>query len=203
MRLYFVLLVGILCPATNYHLFPNNSLAQRFWGRIDMKYAFAYLKYTKRGKAQKIIHSLKYEGVEEIGELMGKWYGNELKLQQFHKEFDLILPIPLHPNRKKQRGYNQSDSFAKGLSEILEVDWADDVLIRNTSSSTQTRKGRLDRWENVKEIFGLAQSKKVIGKRILLVDDVITTGATIEACARKIVNSGCESISVGAIATAY
>jgi len=190
-------------PITNYHLFPDNSLAQRFWGRVNITHAFAYLKYIKSGKVQQIIHSLKYGGLEEIGLLMGNWYGHELKTNQFENSFDLILPIPLHPNRKKQRGYNQSDSFAQGLSETLNVPWEDEVLIRQLSSNTQTKKKRLDRWENVKDIFALAQPEQVAGKRILLVDDVITTGATIEACAQKIVEAGCKSISVGAIATAY
>ena len=190
-------------PITNYHLHKENSLAQRFWGRIHLNHAFAYLKYIKYGRVQKIIHHLKYKGLEEVGEMMGNWYAAELRKEGFHDHFDLILPVPLHHSRLKTRGYNQSDSFAKGMAEVLELPWSATTLTRNVASTTQTKKKRFDRWNNVKDIFSVRQPDHVEGKRILLVDDVITTGATIEACATQLLESKCSHVSVAAIATAY
>lgn len=190
-------------PTTNYHLFPENGLSQRFWGRVNLLHAFAFLKYVKSGKVQQIIHSLKYNGVEEISEMMGKWYGKDISESGFSDKFDLILPVPLHKKRLKERGYNQSDGFAKGLSEVLGVEWSDSTIERVVYSITQTKKKRIERWENVKDIFAIKKPEMILGKNILLVDDVITTGATIEACVSKLLESGCKSVSIGAIATAY
>ncbi len=190
-------------PITNYHLFQENGLSQRFWGRVNLLHAFAFLKYVKSGKVQQIIHSLKYDGIEEIGEMMGKWYGKELSESELGKKFDLILPVPLHKKRLKERGYNQSDSFARGLSETLNIEWADSAIERVEYSITQTRKKRIERWDNVKDIFAVKNQELIQGKDILLVDDVITTGATVEACVHKLLESGCKTVSIGAIATAY
>lgn len=200
---------GLICtycrhslPLTNYHQFEDNPLAQRFWGRVSVTHAFAYLKYIKHGKVQRIIHALKYQGLEEIGELMGRWYGTELKKANFHQQFDLILPVPLHKARQKQRGYNQSDSFAKGLSQALAIPWSSSVLKRVKANNTQTNKSRYHRWLNVKDLFVVATVEEVQAKRILVVDDVITTGATIEACLHSLIEAGCASVSVGAIGSA-
>ena len=112
------------------------------------------------------------------------------------------MAVPLHPKKQRERGYNQSEEFAKGLSEILKVPYVSNLVVRVKASSTQTRKSRLDRWLNVSTIFELPEEEKVRGKRILLVDDVVTTGATLEACAMTLLKAGCEELSVGAIAVA-
>lgn len=200
---------GVICticqhqlPVTNYHLMKENSLAKRFWGRISFEHAFAYLKYIKHGTVQKMIHALKYQGKEQISEYLGIWYGKQLKDDGFQKHFDLVLPIPLHVKRQKQRGYNQSDGFAKGLAMSLEIAWSNQVLKRVKASATQTRKNRYNRWLNVKDLFVVTDKDFVKGKHILLVDDVITTGATMEACAQVLLDAGCSAISLGAMASA-
>lgn len=200
---------GLICtfcrqhlPITNYHLHHDNPLAQRFWGRVPLKHAFAYLKYIKHGLVQRLIHALKYQGMEELGEVLGTWYGHLLKEAGFQHEFDLILPVPLHQSRQKQRGYNQSDGFAKGLAASLETDWNPNVLKRIKASKTQTNQSRYKRWLNVKDLFVVEQPEQIKGKHILLVDDVITTGATTEACVQALLTTACTSISVGAIGSA-
>jgi ComF family protein len=189
-------------PFTNYHLRPENDLAKRFLGKIHLKHALAYLKFIKGGKVQRILHQLKYNGKPGVGELMGRWYGVELANHGYHKEFDLIVPVPLHLAKLKARGYNQCDPFAKGLSEILQVEWDAQLLYRVKASETQTKKKRFARWENVNTIFQIDATKDIQGKRILIVDDVITTGATLEACAQIILDHGGKEVSVAAIASA-
>ncbi len=189
-------------PLANYHLLDNNPLEKRFMGKVNVKYAWAYLKFTKQGRVQKALHALKYGGKKEVGQLMGTWYGEELKRAGLAAQFDLILPVPLHPTKLKKRGYNQSDTFAEGLSGAMTVAWSHQVLVRNTASATQTRKKRLERWQNVERIFGVSDNAQVQGKRILLVDDVITTGATFEACVEVLQEAGSAEVSIAAIAAA-
>ncbi|MGB0523504.1 MAG: ComF family protein [Flammeovirgaceae bacterium] len=200
---------GLICtycrqrlPITNYHLNPENPLAQRFWGRVPVKHAFAYLKYIKYSSVQQIIHALKYQGKEELSELLGLWYGYDLAHAGFRGEFDYILPVPLHASRQKQRGYNQSDGFAKGLAQSLETTWNPHTLKRIKASQTQTNKSRYNRWLNVKDLFVVADSNALKNKHILLVDDVITTGATTEACLQSLLDAGCAQVSVAAIGSA-
>jgi ComF family protein len=160
------------------------------------------LKFTKQGRVQKALHALKYNGKKEVGQLMGTWYGEELKRAGLATQFDLILPVPLHPTKLKKRGYNQSDTFAEGLSGAMAVTWSHQVLLRNTASATQTRKKRLERWKNVERIFEVGDNSQVQGKRILLVDDVITTGATFESCVEVLQEAGSAEVSIAAIAAA-
>lgn len=198
---------GILCvfcknkmSKLNIHLDKDNFVAQKFWGKVKIKHAFAYLQYNKGGVAQKLIHNLKYHAYTEIGLEMGLWYGKDLQDEGLDKEFDIILPVPLHKNRLMTRGYNQSDFFAQGLSEAMEVAWTDKAVLRQLSSVTQTKKGRMDRWKNVEKIFGIADVNLIKNKRVLLVDDVITTGSTLEACLNELSPHASE-LSVAAIAS--
>lgn len=199
-------------PLTNYHLHKENILSQRFWGKLPLSYAFAYLKYTKGGKVQRILHDLKYNGNQEIGQMIGKWYGQalvdaglaKLDAKDPGKEqiFNVILPIPLHKSKLRKRGFNQSDCFAKGLSAITEIPWYDDVLARNIATKTQTRKGRMERWQNVEKIFEVLKPAMIVEKHILLVDDVVTTGSTLEACAQVILDAGASKVSIATMAVA-
>ncbi|QNF32682.1 ComF family protein [Adhaeribacter swui] len=191
-------------PYTNSHLAanPENELLQRFYNKVPIKYAFAYLYFTRSGRVQRLLHALKYQGHEEVGEILGNWYGADLKESNYHQQFDLITPVPLHKQKLKIRGYNQSDSFAKGLGQILEVSWQSDVLKRTANTSTQTKKTRLERWQNVGELFQVVNPATIQNKRILLVDDVMTTGATLEACALVLLDAGAQEVSVAAIAAA-
>lgn len=187
-------------PKTNFHLTAKNPLEQRFWGKIQIQQAFAYLYFIKQGKVQRLIHNLKYKGHQEVGELLGKWYGYELAESEYSGKYDLIIPIPLHKNKLRKRGYNQCDTFTKSLSETLSIPYSLDSVRRITSTTTQTKKSRFSRWKNVEEIFVVEKKEVISGKRILLVDDVVTTGATLEACGHVLLKEGAKEISVGCIA---
>ncbi len=189
-------------PKTYYHHREGNPVINRLAGRLPIRHGWAFLKFQKGGVVQHLLHQLKYNNCPEIGERLGKAYGRELSVEMFHREFDLIVPVPLHRARLRHRGYNQSAHFAKGLSEALNVDWDETISIRTQASATQTRKSRADRWENVRQVFSVRGNSTVEQKRILLVDDVITTGATLEACGQHLLDCGCTSISVACIADA-
>lgn len=191
-------------PYTDYHRLPaaENPLARRFWGKLPVRHAFGYLRFQKQGRVQHLLHELKYRNQQEVGQVLGRWFGQELADAGFGPDFDLILPVPLHARRLAQRGYNQSDSFAEGLAAGLHCPWQPDGLRRITKTESQTRKSRLQRWQNVAEVFEVARPELVAGRHILVVDDVLTTGATLEACAAVLLAAGAATVSVAAIATA-
>lgn len=170
-------------------------------GARQIKLALAYLKFVKGGKVQNLIHHLKYENCPEIGTILGRWYGRELSQDGFADRFDLIVPVPLHDNKIKKRGYNQSESFAVGLGEGLDTRTHSMLLKRIRNTPTQTRKSRLQRWRNVEGAFQAAE-RLPNDQRVLIVDDIVTTGATLEACAFALAAGGCANVSVAAIATA-
>lgn len=128
------------------------------------------------------MHQLKYKGQKELGVFMGKYYGNQLRESPFFQSIDLIIPVPLHPRKRRQRGFNQSTQFGIGLAEEMQIPCLDDCLIRKQYTSTQTKKGRWARFENVEAAFDLHRPERIQGKHLLLIDDVLTTGATLEAC---------------------
>ncbi|HZY80499.1 MAG TPA: ComF family protein [Cyclobacteriaceae bacterium] len=189
-------------PKTAYHRFTDNPVSNRLAGRLPIQFASAFLKFRKGGLVQSLLHELKYNNRPEIGIRMGHLYGTELIDSGMQNNFDLIVPVPLHASRMRKRGYNQSAMFAEGLSEALKIEWQESISLRVSATNTQTRKGRADRWSNVKDAFSVGSIGKIAGKRILLVDDVITTGATIEACGLHLIESGCASLSVACIAEA-
>jgi len=180
----------------------NHSLASRFYGKINLKYTLAFMKFVKGGISQQIIHQLKYKERKEISEMLGSWFAQELVENGFRGCFDLVIPVPLDAKKLKKRGYNQSEGFAKALANCLQVDCSLAVLERVKESSSQTSKSRLDRWRNVSDMFRLKKGTDVSAKHILLVDDVLTTGSTLEACATRLVNHGCESVSIAVMACA-
>lgn len=196
---------NVKLPYTDLHVHgatEQNMLQQRFWGKVPIRYAFAYLHFKPKGRVQRLLHKLKYKGVQELGEHLGKRYGALLADYHYADHFDLVLPVPLHRLKLRRRGYNQSDGFARGLAESMGLGWSSSVLVRTMDTDTQTKKSRLDRWQNVEKVFEVQSPDKVQGKRILLVDDVLTTGATLEACAQALLDSGCEEVSIVTIAAA-
>ena len=187
-------------PRTNYHLDLENALFRRLNGRIPLHSAFAFFLFRKGGKVQHLLHALKYNNHPEIGTTLGEVYGHEL-VETHNQKFNVIVPVPLHETRKRKRGYNQSEEFAKGLSRSLQVP-AYNSLVRTTVTETQTRKTKLMRWQNVSEVFQVKETDQIKNQHVLLVDDVITTGATIESCAQALLDKGCSKISIASIAYA-
>lgn len=187
-------------PKSNYHLERDNPFYLKFSGRIPVKFVMTLFKFVKRGKVQHLLHALKYKNQPEIGVQLGRVYGADLVAEKYKDQFDVIVPVPLHPSKRKKRGYNQSEEFGKGLSEVLEIPCTEKFLKRIKATSTQTRKSKLSRWENVSEVFEVQQEEELKGKRVLLVDDVVTTGATLEACGQKLLKAGCGDVSIACIA---
>lgn len=187
-------------PRTQYHIDPENALMKRLQGRVQLQFAVAFFLFRKRGKVQRLLHQLKYNNHPEVGETLGQVYGEELRQHYFDQRVDLIIPVPLHVSRKRKRGYNQSAEFGNGLSKSMNKPCREDVLVRITKTETQTKKTKLMRWQNVREVFYVTKPEHVQQQNILLIDDVITTGATIEACAHMLLEAGCKSVSVASIA---
>lgn len=191
----------IKLPYTNFHLSPtDNELQKVFWGRIPVQLAVAYLKFQEKSRVQRLLHQLKYKGQEEIGEVIGRWYGSNLKQENAFKAIDAVVPIPLHKSKLHQRGYNQVTGFAKEIAKALDVPVTEQALSKNKSSGTQTRKNRQARWEAMRELYVIKEADRIIGKHVLLVDDVVTTGATLEACAAALLKGGANAVSIAAIA---
>ena len=190
-------------PETGYHALADNAVVQHFWGRLPLIHAAAYLYVQDANITQELIHLLKYKRRYKIGIKLGRLYGYRLiEEQSLIQDIDLIVPVPLHVNRKRQRGYNQCDYFAQGLSETTGIPYAADVMTRQRENVSQTKRTRYDRWENVEGIFGVHKPEMIRGKHILLVDDVITTGATLESCASALMTAGDVRLSIVTIATA-
>lgn len=190
-------------PQTGYHLSSDNPVAQHLWGRVPLAHAASYLHVRDGNVTQQLIHLLKYKGKKKVGIKLGRLYGYKLKEAGSHyPKVDLIVPVPLHINRQRQRGYNQCDLFAQGLSEVLDVPYAPDVLTRVKETVSQTKHSRYERWSNVEGIFHLSQPEKIAGKSVLLIDDVITTGATIESAAATLLQGIDVTLSIATIATA-
>ncbi len=189
-------------PKTNFHFEKNNPVSEIFWGRVNIESASAYYYFAKGSKIQHLIHQFKYKGKKEIGIFIGKQYGLDLIDSPQFNTVDVVIPVPLHKKKQKQRGYNQSEQFAIGISGSMKIDLDTRLLYRKIASQTQTKKSRFKRWQNVSEIFDVRQTDSLIGKHILLVDDVITTGSTLEACANALFKIPDVRISVAVIALA-
>lgn len=187
-------------PKTNYHLDADNPLVKVFWGRVPVSMVASYYSFSAKSRVQNLLYQLKYNGIKEVGKEIGRLYGWELNQSPYFKNIDCIIPVPLHPSKLKQRGFNQSEWFAIGLSESMNIPIYNSVIERVIDTSTQTKKSRYNRWENVAGIFQVTNNI-VAGKTILLVDDVITTGATIEASVMSLSKYDCK-IVIAAIASA-
>ncbi|MBX3164280.1 MAG: ComF family protein [Bacteroidetes bacterium] len=166
-------------PKSNYHKKPENALHTAFMGRVPLVYALPFYVFEKSGRVQKMLHAIKYRGQKELGEYLGQLYGKEL--YEHITAIDVVVPVPLHKKKLKMRGYNQSEWFAKGLASGLNTEINTTSLERSIETGTQTKKKKYERWENVEGIFELKNKAQFANKHILLTDDVITTGATIEA----------------------
>ncbi len=189
-------------PKTDFHKYPENPLIKKLWGRIPLQ-AAASLYYFNRGeKVQRLIHNFKYSGQDELGFHLGKMYGTSLKNNLDFNQNVYTVPVPLHPEKKKSRGFNQAEIFAQGLAEGLGIKCLD-LLERKVFSESQTRKSRIQRWENVENIFSIKQEFSSFNEAcgLILVDDVVTTGATLEAAANALLTN--KRITLSLLTLAY
>lgn len=179
---------------------PENIIEKSFYGRVKIEEATALFYFHKKGQIQQLIHELKYRGHQEIGILFGNWLGNELIESNRFKNIDCIVPVPLHRKKFIKRGYNQLTKFGNSLSSILKLPYIENKLSKIETTETQTHKSKIARWKNVKEQFHLTDATFFENKHILLIDDVITTGATIEACSNELLKSKNVKISIAVMA---
>jgi len=189
-------------PLTGSHLTAENPVSKVFWGRMTVEAAAARYFFRKGNNIQHLLHNLKYRNVPEIGIFIGRMYGTELMENEVFRSVDVIIPVPLHKDKQKKRGYNQAGVFARGLGLGMHKPVDEVSLYRTYFTESQTRKSRFSRWENVKMVFAVKEGSQLEGKHILLVDDVITTGATLEGCASKLMDLPDVKISIAAIAVA-
>lgn len=183
-------------PQTHFHRIRENPVEKIFWGRCSVERAYAYIYFKKEGIGQKILHQLKYKGNQELATFLGNTYGNQLK--QLDSLPDAVVAVPLHKSKLRKRGYNQSACFAQGIAEALTIPDLSYAVGKKTATETQTRKSRFDRWMNVSEVFTVEDAAVLENRHLLVCDDVITTGATLEALI-KCLPATCK-ISVCAIA---
>jgi ComF family protein len=189
-------------PITNHHLNPENEAFKKFYGRIPLEYASALLYYHKKGIVQELIHKLKYKGHENIGTLLGNWYAGELKEIAILRTADIIIPVPLHKRKFRERGYNQVTTFGLAIADELAIPYIDSILFRTVYSKTQSQKNLLGRSEGIEAIFDVDYNEKDHGKHYLLIDDVLTTGATLEACSKALLKIPGAKVSIVCMAMA-
>lgn len=171
-------------PRTQFHLYPGNVMEQLFWGKVNVYQATSFFYYRKGSVYKQLLYDLKYKGGKELGRQVASVMAREINLtSSFFSTIDLLVPVPLHPEKKRTRGYNQSEWIAKGISDVTRIPLDTENLIRVRFTETQTAKSIWDRQENIENAFALVNSKHFHNKHILLIDDVVTTGATLSACA--------------------
>ena len=190
-------------PLTQHHLIQENEAFKKFYGRLPVESASALCYFHKKGMVQEMIHKLKYKGLEEVGDALGSWYAEELKTITSIKNVDEIIPVPLHKRKLRERGYNQVTSFGLALSEGLQLPYNDQLLERKIYSKTQTKKNLLGRAIGDKSVFDVVFTESDHNKHFLLIDDVLTTGATLEACGRALLKIPGAKISIACIAMSH
>ena len=190
-------------PFTQHLNMTENETYQKFYGRIPLEHASSIVYYHKKGITQKLIHNLKYKGAEDIGVFFGSIYGAQITSDPILSTVDEVVPVPLHPKKQRERGYNQISTFGKTIAESIGVDFNEKRLIRNTYSNTQTTKNIFGRTELKSSVFDVRFTNEDSNKHFLLVDDVITTGSTLEACAKILLKIPNAKISIITIAYSH
>jgi ComF family protein len=199
-NLCLICLTGL--PKTYYWDYPTNPVEKLFWGKLNVTSACAFLHFVKESKVQNLLHRFKYEGKSGIGFELGKAFAQILQEKNWFSDVDVVIPIPLHISKEMRRGYNQSAYIADGMGEVIDVKVRNHALKRILASESQTRKSRFARTENVNQVFELSDIDSVKGKNVLLVDDVITTGSTLEAAGNTILRAGASKLYIATIAIA-
>lgn len=187
-------------PYTGFTGGDANPVEQTFWGRTELEAATALLHFRKGNSTQKLMHEIKYRGEKELAAYIGRLMGQELASNNPFTTVDYILPVPMHKAKQRKRGFNQAEWFAKGLAEKLHAAVNTEVLLKISATNSQTRKNRWQRWKNMEELFVVNQPEKLAGKHILLVDDIVTTGATLEACAQTLKQAANCKVSIATMA---
>lgn len=190
-------------PQTNFQLHANNPIEKIFWGRIPVAHATAQFYFTKESMMQRLMHQFKYKAGKEIGIYLGQLMGHALASSGRFSAMDALIPLPLHKSKEHKRGFNQATVLCQGISTVLNKPVLQDVVTRPEFTETQTKKGRIQRWQNMEGKFELKNAKAIEGKHILLIDDVVTTGATLEACGREILKAENAQLSVATLCFSF
>jgi ComF family protein len=190
-------------PSTNFHLHANNPIEKIFWGRIAVACAMAQYYFTKESMMQHLMHQFKYKGNKDIGIYLGKLMGWAMAESNRFSSVEALVPLPLHKSKEHKRGYNQATVLCEGISSVLNKPVLKDVVIRPEETETQTKKGRIQRWQNIEGKFQLNNSSVIEEKHVLLVDDVITTGATLEACGAEILKAENVQLSIATLCFSF
>ena len=186
-------------PQTYFHLHANNGAEAIFTGRLPLQHATAQYYFTKESGLQHLLHRMKYKGDKELCLYMGRLMGQQLSATDWIKNIDALVPLPLFLQRERQRGYNQSALLCDGMAEVLHLPVLKEVVVRSAATESQTRKNRVQRWQNMEGRFSITKVDKMEGRHVLLVDDVVTTGATLEACGRAILEAPGTQLSVATL----
>tara|TARA_R110001583_G_scaffold37702_2_gene122419 strand:+ start:1281 stop:1967 length:687 start_codon:yes stop_codon:yes gene_type:complete len=187
-------------PTTNFTGEKNNLIEKIFYGRVRIKEATSLFYFLKKGTIQQLIYELKYNNQQQVGNFIGAWLAEEILASKRFKTIDCIIPVPLHKKKLKKRGYNQVTIFGKILAKKLNIPFYENVLIKTTATKTQTKKLRLDRWKNAEHQFKIQNVEVIENKHILVIDDIITTGATLEACILSLNTAQNSTISIATMA---
>lgn len=187
-------------PVTNFHMHANNPVEKIFWGRLGLTSATSYLYFTKGSLLQHLLHAFKYQGNKEIGLFLGRCMGTSFLASGRFASVDGLVPLPLHPKRERKRGYNQAAVICEGIADIIKKPVIKDAVLRPSATQTQTRKSRVGRWKNIEGKFLLSNPAALHDKHILLVDDVVTTGATLESCGIEMMNVTSLRLSIATLA---
>ena len=188
-------------PYTGYWRYADNPVAKKFWGQIDVAAACSLLFFQKGYRVRKLVHLLKYKGEVRVGYKLGFLLGVQLRESALFSDVDYVIPVPLHPKKERKRGFNQSMIIAEGVAEALGAKVGRNFVRRTVNTQTQTKKNRIERYANVRSIFSVSNVHRLEGKHLLVVDDVITTGATIESCAAELLNAATCRVSIASVGT--
>lgn len=189
-------------PVTNFHFNDSEVVKKVLYGRVKLESATALLHFSKKSIVQQLLHNLKYRGHEQISGFLGAWLGAELSEIEKYQGIDVVIPVPLYKTKLRKRGYNQVEKFGMEIAKALHADYNDQILIKVKSTKTKVFEGRMSRWKNDGAIFSISEIESLKGKHLLLVDDIITTGATIEACAIELLKIDNIKLSVATMAIA-
>jgi ComF family protein len=190
-------------PSTNFHMHPNNLIEKIFWGRIPIVSATSQYYFTKESMIQHLMHQFKYKGNKDVGIYLGKLMAWSMLESNRFSFIDALIPLPLHKSKEHKRGYNQATLLCEGISSIMNKPVLKNAIIRSEKTETQTKKSRIQRWQNMKGKFELAQPSSIEGKHVLLVDDVVTTGATLEACGLEIIKAENVQLSMATLCFSF